>query len=385
MRSKSWWLRAVAPAAIVGATITAVNVGLPASAAPSLSTKSPQQLLAMITQAKIPGVSGTVVEKASLGLPALPTGAGGQATSGLMGLLSGTHSLRVWVGRPGELRVQVLGALDETEVVSNGTDLWTYVYSTNQASHATIPAHTGAQTGTKAAEPLGTAPTSPIQLANQVIAAIGPSTAIAVRGTATVAHHAVYTLEIRPRTSDTTVGLVSVDVDAATGVPLRVQLFARGASSAAFSIGFSQVTFHAINASQFTFKPPAGARVSSLGGSASTAGKSSGTQSKLPESPTAPGTQPSDGSRVVGTGWASVLVLTRNPLNNIASSPRGEGGRNSVDVAGLLAKAGTRVNGGTLYHTTLVNMLATDDGRLLVGAVPLSVLQKALTAPAPAA
>jgi hypothetical protein len=80
-----------------------------------------------------------------------------------------------------------------------------------------------------------------------------------------------------------------------------------------------------------------------------------------------------------------VLVFAHNPLNNIASSPGGEGGRNSVDIAGLLAKAGTRVNGGTLYHTTLVNMLATDDGRLLVGAVPPAVLQKALTAPAPAA
>jgi hypothetical protein len=52
------------------------------------------------------------------------------------------------------------------------------------------------------------------------------------------------------------------------------------------------------------------------------------------------------------------------------------------NLADLVAKAGTRVTGGTLLHTALINVLVADDGRVLVGAVPASVLQKALTAPA---
>src|SRR5690242_18573254 len=110
MRSRNWWLRVVAPPVGVGAVIAGVSIGLPASAAPSLPTKTPEQVLAMIASADMPGISGTVVEKAALGLPAIPS-TGDSGPSGLTGLLSGTHSLRVWDGGPRQLRVQVLDQL----------------------------------------------------------------------------------------------------------------------------------------------------------------------------------------------------------------------------------------------------------------------------------
>ena len=148
MKDRSWWIRAVSPPIAVGAVIAVSAVGLPANAsAPQLSPKTAQQVVALLANQTVSGLSGDVVEKSALGLPSLPSGGGGRSTTaGLTGLLAGTHSLRVWVGKAGQFRAQVLDTLDETEVVSDGTTLWTYVYSTNSVNRMTLPAQHQAST-----------------------------------------------------------------------------------------------------------------------------------------------------------------------------------------------------------------------------------------------
>src|SRR5581483_9644126 len=65
-----------------------------AQAAPGLPTRTPAQLLAEVASATTPPLTGTVVETASFGLPALPA-AGNNPTS-LSSLLTGSHTIRVW-------------------------------------------------------------------------------------------------------------------------------------------------------------------------------------------------------------------------------------------------------------------------------------------------
>jgi outer membrane lipoprotein-sorting protein len=367
-------------------------IGLPANAAPSLPTKTPQQVLGMVAAAHVDGLTGDVLEKSALGLPALPSSTGGgPGAAGLTGLLSGTHSLRVWVGKAGQLRAQVLDTLDETDIVSDGVDLWTYVYSTNEVSHLVLPAKR-AGAGANAPKPtpdLAEASLTPGQLAAKLLAAADPTTEVSVSGTTSVAGRDAYLLDIRPRTADTTVGVVRIAVDATNGVPLRVQIFARGATSAALTIGFGHVSFGAIDASKFHFTAPPGARTSSsaIGGN--------GQRATLPtETPglTTPGPTPSPNAdatatqpRLVGTGWASVLVLPHTVLTANLSG-QGNGGRRHdapPSLGAVLGEVGTPVPGGRLLHTALINVLAADDGRVLVGAVPASILEKALTAPTP--
>ena len=327
----------------------------------------------MVAAANVDGVSGTVVEKAALGLPSLPS-TGDSGPNGLTGLVSGTHSLRVWDGGPRQLRLQVLDPLDETEVVVNGTDAWTYTFSTNKATHLTLPP----QRQGAAAEQPPAASLTPEQLAAQFVGSVSPTTQLTVTGTASVAHHDAYTLTITPRTSDTTIGSVAIDVDANTGVPLRVRIFAQGATSPALSVGFSDVSFGRIPASRFAFSPPPGAQVSTATAPALPAPK----QGHPNPHALTPGTKTSSQPYTVGTGWSTVVVLPHNPL--AAAGTDGRRDSTTRAFADALAKAGRPVKGGTLLSTALLNVLVADDGRMLVGAVPASTLEAALTAPAPA-
>jgi outer membrane lipoprotein-sorting protein len=381
MRSRAWWLRAVSPPVVVGAVIAVAAIGVPADATPNLPTKTAQELLTMATAGTgvpVNGISGDVAEKSSLGLPALPSGTGSSASGGLTGLLSGTHALRVWIGKTGQFRAQVLDTLDETDVVSDGTDLYTYVYSTNTVTHVALPTKPGSsQTATT---PPTAASLAPSQLAASVLKAINPSTDVSFGGTAKVAGHDTYLLDVRPRTTDTTVGMVQIALDSTTGAALRVQIFALGASSAALTVGFTKVSFAAINASQFHFTPPPGAK-SSAGAAIS----------KNAHAPTTPSSKPAPATPTatpyaIGTGWSTVLVLPRAAVAS-ANLPQGQSrhvrGGSATSLTSVLAEAGVRVDGGTLLQTKLLNVLSADDGRVLVGAVPLATLEKALHAPTP--
>src|SRR5947209_8523150 len=57
------------------------------------------------------------------------------------------------------------------------------------------------------------------------------------------------------------IGSVRVAVDAATSVPLRLQVFARGATDPAFETAFTEVQFQQPDASVFRFTPPKDAKV----------------------------------------------------------------------------------------------------------------------------
>lgn len=359
MRSRAWWLKAVAPPVLVTAVISSVALtsGASADVAPTLPAKTADQLLAMVQKAGVAGLSGTVTERSALGLPALPDSVNTGSASGIVGMLTGTHELRVWVGGPadhGKFRAQILDQLDETEVVATGEALWSYTYSTNQATELKLPTggmHTASPAGAPASSATGAF--TPGQAAQALLSALSKSTAVTADRTSTVAGRAAYVLDVEPLTSQTTIGRISIDVDAATGVPLRLRIYARDASSPALSIGFSTVSFGAVSPSVFTFTPPPGAQVSVSNLSRPT------------------GTGAGD-VRVIGSGWARVLVVPHVSL----PTPGGPGSSgDNEQLSSALAKLGQPVPGGTLISTTLLNVLLSDDGGLLVGAVPPSTLQ----------
>ena len=72
------------------------------------------------------GLSGTIVQNADLGLPSLP-GVGGSGSSDMTSLVAGSHTLRLWYAGPNHVRLALLGSLGESDLVRNGTDLWTLV------------------------------------------------------------------------------------------------------------------------------------------------------------------------------------------------------------------------------------------------------------------
>ena len=103
LTARARWLLPAGVAAAVAAA--AGTVALSADAAPALPPKSAAQLLVDLQGADVTGLSGTVVQNAALGLPALPRVAG---ATDLTSLVSGSNTLRVWYAGPEKVRLALL-------------------------------------------------------------------------------------------------------------------------------------------------------------------------------------------------------------------------------------------------------------------------------------
>jgi outer membrane lipoprotein-sorting protein len=351
------WLPAiVAPILVVGGALAIPAVANAASTPPS---RTAQQVLALIAGSKDAAYSGTIQQTSALGLPQLPSvgsgssSTGSDATSQLLDLLTADHTARLFVDGSTKERLQVLDSLAERDAVRNGHDLWTYDSKTKTATHQTLTGHTpAAGSASPDAQTL-----SPAQLADKFITAIEPSTTVTVNSTASVAGRAVYQLELTPKTDSTLISHVTLSVDAATGLPLKVVVDARGQKSDAFTVGFSSIDFSTPSAALFDFTPPKGATVTTPSAptkSAPTAG--SATQHPKPA--------------VSGTGWSSIIELPAGTAG--AAIPSASASQNK-----LLDELTTSVDGGRALQTSLLSVLMTSDGRVFVGSVPVASLEAA--------
>jgi outer membrane lipoprotein-sorting protein len=359
-RRARWAVPVVAAAALAGVGPLATT--LTASAHGSLPPRTAAQLLVDVQNARVQGLSGTVVETSDLGLPSLPNlGGQGGGSSSFSSLVSGSHTMRVWYAGPGQVRMALLGQLGESDLVRNGGDVWAWSSDTNTATHWTAPAAEGAQPTVPGP---ADGPVTPQQAAEAALKAIDPSTRVTTDPSAVVAGRSAYQLDLVPRDSRSTVGSVRIAIDGSTHIPVRVQVYARGATSPAFEIGFTSFSTSTPPASTFAFTPPPGAVVKQ-GGSHAPSGS---TPSHAKASAAAP--------QVVGTGWTSVVVAP-------VGSPVGQSGQSGQpgSLAGVLKSLPT-VSGawgsGHLLHGALFSAVLTDDGRVAIGAVPPSMLYAAL-------
>ena len=398
-------IRWAVPAAVAVAVVAAGSLAklLPASADAVLPPRSAAQLLVDVQTARLDGLSGTVVERSALGLPDLPLPSG-MGSSDLTTLVSGTHTLRLWYAGPTKVRVALLGTLGESDVIRNGADLWTWSSDQNTATHRTLPADAGPpDTGAGAASALGL---TPQQAAERALAAIDPSTKVTTAGPAALAGRSAYELVLRPRDTSSLVGQVRIAVDAVEHVPLRLQVFARGSDSPAFEVAFTQVSFATPPASEFTFTPPPGVKVTQVPAQQSAQASTQQTpgtvrkpmQKLAPDqSATGPRASAAAGAggqpHVVGSGWTAVVVAPNAaPAGSVMVKP-GQGPQAgpgdqiamSLDrVLGALPHVSGSWGSGRLLRSALVTVLITDDGRVLAGAVAPDRLYQVAAQPAPA-
>ncbi len=379
------WAVPAGAVAIAGAVTAGVLISAAASASPELPVKSPAQLLAALAArtGPPPPLTGTVVETAALGIPQLPE-LGNQNSA--VSLLAGSHTVRVWYQDPAHLRLAMPVTMSETDVIRNGRQVWLWQSNKNSVTKLTLPAK--AAKSAQATPAPTEVPLTPQQAASQVLKAVGPSTRVSVQRTVTVAGQPAYQLALSPRSSGSLIGRVNIAIDASNNVPLRVQVFARGASTPAFQVGYTAVAFVRPAAANFTFTPPAGAKVKTVT-VPSDAGQH---KSSAAQRNTASQVQ------VVGKDWLSVAVLPASVLSEVTGGssagatgqmaqsavPGGPAGSGSGETAAILRTligAATPVHGawgsGQLLHTSLVCMLITNNGHVLIGAVTPAVLENA--------
>jgi outer membrane lipoprotein-sorting protein len=232
-----------------------------AQAAPSLPARTPVQLLASISAAdQPPPMTAVVQESASLGLPDLPNNPSNPLSA--LSWLTGSHTFKIWYANPAHVRIAAPVPLGETDVRRDGRNVWLWDSRGNQATHLVLPAgEAGPFAGPHGASQL---PSSPDQVARQLLAAVGPTTRVGLQQNVTVAGQAAYQISLAPRDSRSLIGQVRIAVDAKRALPLRVQVFARGGSGPAFQIGYTSLQFTAPAASNFAFTPPPGAKVKTV-------------------------------------------------------------------------------------------------------------------------
>ncbi|MBM0230660.1 hypothetical protein JNW91_01465 [Micromonospora sp. STR1_7] len=354
-----WLVPATAAVAVIGGGAAIGTFA--AEAEPSLPPRTAAQLLVDLQTSRLEGLSGTVVQRADLGLPPL---LGLVPGNDVTTLLTGTHTLRVWYSGPEQQRVALLDTLGEQDVIRNGRDLWTWQSRTNTASHRTLGDATAEKPVPEARPSL---PATPQEAADLALGAIDPTTEVSVGRSATVAGREAYELVLQPRDRDSLVHQLRVAIDAKQHVPLRFEVLAKGSDQPAFEVAFTQVDYRRPDADQFTFNPPPGVTV----------------KEDTAERPAAGG-KPAHAAptgdpqvRAVGAGWTTVLVgrldgaVGGKPADAKRAVPPA-GAAPDVDVSKLLGGL-PAVSGdwgsGRLLTGKLFSVLLTDDGRVLAGAV----------------
>jgi hypothetical protein len=210
---------------------------------------------------------------------------------------------------------------------------------------------------------------------------------VSVEANVMVAGEPSYQLVLAPKDHRSLVGKVTIAVDAKYGVPLRVQVFAKGSASPSFQFGYTAIQFVAPAAANYDFTPPPGATVNVVGASDGTdgSGKSSGAQSQT------------SGFGSFGNSWLTVVEMPQQDLmkgfagssftsSSGATSANGNGpagvmGEDSQAIISNLFGAAKPVHGswgsGSLLTTSLFSMLITN-GEVYIGAVEPSVLYAAV-------
>jgi outer membrane lipoprotein-sorting protein len=242
----------VAAAAILIVGVVAAG----ATGSPNLPTVSVQQLLQNVaTKAHdTTAMNGEFAwSNDLLGTSSLLSLGGNQTPSGLASLLQG-GSGRVWL-QSGKARVESQGQNGDFIAVVNGTTAWTWDSMTNTATQYALPTPSGTSM------PSPSATVSPATAIADLIQKLAPTATLSVSGQQVVAGQDAYILKVTPVSPITTFGSIEVAIDGHRWVPLRVQVFAKGATTPALSAGFKSVSYKPASDSLFTFTPPSGATV----------------------------------------------------------------------------------------------------------------------------
>ena len=365
------WAVPAAAVVVAGSVIAVLQIPA-AEASPSLPAKTPAQLLVDVSQdAKLPPLTGTVVETTSLGLPQLPQV---DNPSSLSSLLTGSHTVKVYYQNPQHYRLSLQEPMSETDVIMSGNTLWQWESRNNSVTEYSAP-----QYPAKHAKPTMSGPVlTPQQAADEILQRVGKTTLVSVQSNVMVANEPAYQLVLAPKDHRSLIGHVVIAVDAKYGAPLRVQVFAKGSSSPAFQVGYQFLSFTAPAPANLAFTPPPGAKVEKVNvGSGKSAQK-----------------QDMSGFGTYGNDWLTVASLPQQDLLSSlgtaaagspapaapSAGPGGLGGDSQAVMSALLAAA-KPVSGawgkGTLLQTSLFSMLTTN-GEVYIGAVQPSVLYAAV-------
>jgi outer membrane lipoprotein-sorting protein len=189
-----------------------------------------------------------------------PSGAltGGQA-SALMS--SGTG--RLWLTNDGRGRLELQSDAGDAQVVWNDSKITVYDASSNTVYEAALPAQTNSST-------TDTPPT--VADIQTFLTNLGQDASVSDAQPSDVAGQPAYTVSVSPKHDGGLLGSAQLAWDAATGVPLRVAIYAAGNSTPALELAATDISYGPVASSDVDVAPPSDAKVVDLGGASTDQG-----------------------------------------------------------------------------------------------------------------
>jgi outer membrane lipoprotein-sorting protein len=368
--------------AIVGATVAVAARGGGGSTPPpkplaqavhdGLAAKAPAGITARITFTNKLFPSGALV------------GATGSA------LMSGATG-RLWVNSNGG-RLELQSTAGDVQVVWNDTKATVYDASSNTAYTFDLPPQK-ADSGTTAAHAIPS-----VSEITTFLTGISKQWTVSGAEPSNVAGEQAYTVKVSPSHDGGLLGSAQFAWDALNGVPLRVAVYAQGATSPALALEAKEISFGDVPNSDVQVSPPAGAKVVDLSTQTNGTGKDSGkpitglapVQAAAGFPVTAPDTLvglPRKDVRLVGPADSrAALVVYGQGLGAIVLVERAKDTQAKDGIAGALGSLPTVSVGGVTGHelaTQLGTILTWDRAGVtyvLAGSVPNGAAETAAAA-----
>ncbi|HZD70302.1 MAG TPA: hypothetical protein VFA45_15810 [Actinomycetes bacterium] len=226
----------------------ALVVALPAlvSALPVSTRALPAaELLARVQASTAVPYQGYAESRASLGVPDLPT------VQRMAALLGGITRMRAWVAGPVDWRVDELSTIGERDLYHDASGTLEWDSGTRRVER------TFGEPVARFARP---ADLLPPELGRRLAAAATPGEVRSLPARRVAGVEAAG-LRISPRSKDTTVGLVHLWADPTSGLPVRVELTARGGSGPIIVTTFLDLRQQRPSQQQVRFQEPPDASV----------------------------------------------------------------------------------------------------------------------------
>jgi len=373
-------LIAAAVAVVVAGTVAVAARGGPQQTPP------PKPLAQAIHDALTAPAPEGITARITFTNKLFPSGAlTGQAGSALMSGASG----RLWANADGG-RLELQSDSGDTQITWTDSKVTVYDASSNTAYVADLPQ------GTKTSGQSHTPPT--LDEITKFLTEAGAHWTISGAVPSNVGGQEAYTVTVSPKHDGGLLGQAELAWDALHGVPLRIAIYAQGASTPVLALEATDVSFGPVANSDISVTPPAGTKIVDLSSHAQ--GGSSGSDTKpvtglsavkaaAPFPVVAPDTLvglplrdirlvgPADSRTVVavyGEGLGAIVVVERK---QDLSAPKQRGGLDSLPTVSL--------DGITAHElsTQLGTILSWDSGGVsyvLAGSVPAAAAESAARA-----
>jgi outer membrane lipoprotein-sorting protein len=183
-----------------------------------------------------------------------PSGAiTGQVGSALMSGASG----RLWATNDGRGRLELQSDAGDVQVVWNDTDVTVFDASSDTVYRAKLRAHANSS-----ADRSGVPSVAKI---SDFLGKLGEHVSLSGAEPSNVAGQEAYTVRISPKHDGGLLGAGELAFDAARGVPLRIGIYAQGASSPVLELAATDISYGRVSASDVDVAPPAAATTIDLG------------------------------------------------------------------------------------------------------------------------